>query len=185
MIRKFSLPKLFSIIITASFLLSPFFSLAQVRTITGKVVDSTGTGIERVTVKVKGTSTGTTTVSDGSFAITANSSSPVLVVSNIGYQTQEIKPGDQSNVSITLVRVNETLTDVVVVGYTQQSKAKTTAAISKLNAEELKNTSNANPVQDMQGKIAGVSIPINSGQPGAGAGNIIIRGGTKTDVYGT
>ena len=77
------------------------------------------------------------------------------------------------------------LNEVVVVGYSQQSKAKTTAAISKLNAEELRNTSNPNPVQALQGKIAGVSIPISTGQPGAGANNIIIRGGTKLNVYGS
>jgi hypothetical protein len=183
--ERSSFLKLFYSFITAAFLFFPLFSLAQVRTITGRVVDSTGAGIERVTVKVKGTSTGTATSADGSFAISVTSASPVLVFSNIGYQVQEIKPGDQNTVAITLLRINETLSDVVVIGYTQQSKAKNIAAISRLNPEELKNTSNPNAVQEMQGKIAGVSIPITSGQPGLGAGNIIIRGGTKTDVYGT
>jgi TonB-linked SusC/RagA family outer membrane protein len=79
---------------------------------------------------------------------------------------------------------NETLTDVVILGYTQQSQTKTTAAISKLNIAELQNRPSPNPVQAMQGKIAGVSVPVNSGQPGAGATNIIIRGGTKLNVYG-
>lgn len=163
----------------------PVMVFAQVRTITGQVADSTGTGLEGVSVKVKGTSTGTSTGADGSFAISVTSASPVLVFSNVGYQSQEITVGDRKNISITLAHINEILTDVVVIGYTQQSKLKTTAAVSRLDPVELKNTSNPNPIQAMQGKIAGVSIPINSGQPGAGAGNIIIRGGTKTDVYGT
>jgi len=163
----------------------PVMALAQVRTITGQVADSTGTGLEGVSVKVKGTSTGTSTGANGSFAISVTSTSPVLVFSNVGYQNQEITVGDQKNISITLAHANEILTDVVVIGYTQQSKLKTTAAVSRLDIGELKNTANANPVQEMQGKIAGVSIPINTGQPGAGPGNIIIRGGTKTDVYGT
>ena len=168
----------------AAFLLLPLVSLSQVRSITGKVIDSAGSGIEKVSVKVKGTSTGTATAADGSFAISVSSPSPMLVLSSIGYQTQEIAVGSQSNISVRLNRVNETLTDVVIVGYTLQSKVKNTASISKLNPEELKNTSNPSPVQALQGKIAGVSVPIKSGQPGIGAGNVIIRGGTKTDVYG-
>ena len=165
--------------------LSPLFSYSQVRTITGRVTDSTGAGIEQVSVKVKGTQTGTTTSADGSFAISVNNASPVLVFTSIGYLTQEVNAGDQPTVSISLNRVNEILTDVVVVGYTQQSKVKTTSAISKLNPEELKNTSNPSPVQALQGKIAGVSVPVSIGQPGAGAVNIIIRGGTKPNVYGS
>ena len=161
--KRYSSLRLVSFFITAAFLVSPLFSLCQVRTITGQVADSAGAGMAGVTVKVKGTSTGTSTAADGSFAISVNSPSPVLVFSNIGYQTQEIKPGDQNTISITLTRINETLTDVVVIGYTQQSKLKTTAAVSKLDLDELKNTTNPNPVQDMQGKIAGVSIPINTG----------------------
>ena len=166
-------------------LLSPLFSYSQVRTITGRVTDSTGAGIEQVSVKVKGTQTGTTTSADGSFAISVSNASAVLVFTSIGYLTQEVNAGDQPSVSILLNRVNEILTDVVVVGYTQQSKVKTTSAISKLNPEELKNTSNPSPVQALQGKIAGVSVPVSIGQPGAGAVNIIIRGGTKPNVYGS
>jgi TonB-linked SusC/RagA family outer membrane protein len=183
--KRFSFLKLFSFFITASFLFFPLFSLAQERTITGQVADSTGAGIERVTVKIKGTSAGTTSGSDGSFTINVTSASAVLVFSTVGYQTQEVKIGDRKTISITLARINETLADVVVIGYTQQSKLKTTAAISKLNPDEIRNTSNPSPVQALQGKIAGVSVPVTAGQPGAGAVNIIIRGGTKPNVYGS
>ncbi|HEY1023383.1 MAG TPA: SusC/RagA family TonB-linked outer membrane protein, partial [Flavisolibacter sp.] len=62
---------------------------------------------------------------------------------------------------------------------------KNTASISKLDPDELRNNPNPNPVQAMQGKIAGVSLPISQGQPGTGAVNIIIRGGTKPNVYGS
>ena len=171
--------------IPAVFMLFPLFSLSQAHMITGKVTDSTGAGMQKVSVKVKGTSTGTTTTTDGSFAISVTSTSASLIFSSIGFMPQEIPVKDQGTISVTLSRVNESLTDVVVIGYTQQSKTKTTAAISKLNPEELRNTSNPNPVQALQGKIAGVSIPIASGQPGAGATNIIVRGGTKLNVYGS
>ena len=163
----------------------PLFAVAQTYTVNGKVTDSTGAGIEKVSVNVKGTSTGTTTSADGSFAIAVPSAKATLVFSSVGFIPQEVKAGSQTNLSISLQRISETLSDIVVIGYTQQSKTKITAAVSKLNPDELKNTSNPNPVQALQGKIAGVSIPITAGQPGGGATNIIIRGGTKLNVYGS
>ena len=179
-----SLQKLRLLLVAVVVFLVPVIALAQT-TVSGKVTDSNGAGIENASVRIKGTSGGTTTAIDGSFTIRVSSGNATLVFSSVGFVSQELRPGSQTTLTISLVRTNETLGDIVVIGYTQQSKTKTTAAISKLNPDELKNTSNPNAVQAMQGKIAGVSIPINSGQPGAGAGNIIIRGGTKTDVYGT
>ena len=182
--KDYSFLKLVALFLSVAFLL-PAFCFSQVRTITGKVTDSAGTGMEKVSVKVKGTSSGTTTSADGSYAIAVNNASAILVFSNVGYTSTQVKPSNQSTVSVTLARVNEAMTDVVVIGYTQQSKIKTTAAVSRLNPAELKNTSNPSPVQALQGKIAGVSVPISGGQPGAGANNIIIRGGTKNNVYGS
>ncbi|HEX2628392.1 MAG TPA: TonB-dependent receptor plug domain-containing protein, partial [Chitinophagaceae bacterium] len=157
--------------------------MGQTLTVTGKVVDSTGAGIEKVSVKVKGSATGTSTAADGSFAI-ATKKSAVLVFTSTGFTSKEITVNGES-ITITLDRFTETLSDVIVVGYTQQSKVKTTASVSKLSAEELRNTSNPNPVQALQGKVSGVSVPIAAGQPGGGAVNIIIRGGTKLNVYGS
>ncbi len=108
-----------------------------------------------------------------------------LVFSNVGFEPQEIPVRDRAIIDVRLATDVKSLGEVVVVGYTTQSKARTTAAIAKLNPEELKNTTNPNPVQAIQGKIAGVSVPIASGQPGAGAPNIIIRGGTKLNTYGS
>ncbi|MFC0772069.1 SusC/RagA family TonB-linked outer membrane protein [Terrimonas alba] len=178
--RKLRIP-----LVSATVFLLPLFAIAQTYTVNGKVTDSTGAGIEKVSVNVKGTSTGTTTSADGSFAIAVPSAKATLVFSSVGFIPQEVKAGSQTNLSISLQRVSETLSDIVVIGYTQQSKTKITAAVSKLNPDELKNTSNPNPVQALQGKIAGVSIPITAGQPGGGATNIIIRGGTKLNVYGS
>lgn len=183
--KKSDYQRLLKSFVTAALLTLPMFGFAQARIISGKVTDSAGKGIEKVSVKVKGTGTGTATAADGSFSINVNSTSPVLNFSSIGYLARELNVGDRSTVEIVLPKTNDTLTDVVVVGYTQQSKLKTSSAISKLNPDELKNTSNPSPVQALQGKIAGVSVPISIGQPGAGAVNIIIRGGTKPNVYGS
>ncbi len=159
-------------------------TLAQQSTVTGKVTDSTGRAIEFASVQIKGTTKGAFTGADGSFTISAPPNA-TLIFSSIGFATQEVPLGGKTTFSVVLAFANKTLDDVVVVGYVQQSRAKTTAAISKLNPAELKNTSNPNPIQAMQGKIAGVSIPIQSGQPGEGATNIIIRGSTKLNVYGS
>jgi TonB-linked SusC/RagA family outer membrane protein len=172
-------------LLTLAFFLFPVLASAQSRTIQGKVVDSTGAGLQNVTVKVKGTKTGTSTAVNGSFSIAVSTPNPVLVFSSVGYTTEEVAAGEQTNITVYLKLMSDALTDVVVVGYTQQSRLKTTASVSKLNPEELTNTSNPSPVQALQGKVAGVSVPISAGQPGGGAVNIIIRGGTKLNVYGS
>lgn len=165
-------------------LLSSFFSYAQT-VINGKVTDSSGAPLENVSVKIKGTRTGTATGTDGSFSISTNAGNPVLVFSRVGFTAQEVASAGRSSLIITMAAFKEELADVVVVGYMQQSRARTTAAVSRLAPDELKNTSNPNPVQALQGKIAGVSIPISGGQPGSGASNIIIRGSTKLNAYGS
>jgi TonB-linked SusC/RagA family outer membrane protein len=176
-------PKLLMIFVLA--LLLPFIARTQATMISGKVTDSTGAGLENVSVRVKGTATGTTTAADGSFAIGLRSANAVLVFSRIGYTPQEVSAGSQTTINITLATEKEELTDVVVVGYMQQSKTRVSAAVGRLNAEELTNNPNPNPVQALQGKVAGVSVPITQGQPGIGATNIIIRGGTKPNAYGS
>lgn len=144
----------------------------------------TDEGLPGVNITLRGTTTGTTTDVQGNYTLNVPRKGS-LVFSSVGFEPQEIAVRDRSIIDIKLGADIKSLGEVVVVGYTTQSKAKTTAAISKLNPEELRNTTNANPVQAIQGKIAGVSVPISSGQPGAGATNIIIRGGTKLNVYGS
>ncbi len=136
-----------------------------------------------VSITLKGSNEGTLTNVDGVYNLSAPNNG-VLVFSFVGYESQEVEIANRSNIHVALQEDTKALGEVVVVGYTTQSKLKTTAAVSKLDATELVNTSNSNPVQAVQGKIAGVSIPINSGQPGSGAVNIVIRGGTKNNVYG-
>ncbi len=168
----------------ALLLLAPVV-MAQQLTVTGTVRSAgTGESLPGVSIVLGGTSSGSTTDADGKYTIQVPARGR-LIFSYVGFDPQEVAVEDRSKIDITLTESEKALSEVVVVGYTSQSKAKTTAAVSKLGTEELRNTSNPNPVQAMQGKMAGVSVPVNSGQPGAGATNIIIRGGTKLNVYGT
>ena len=159
-------------------------SIAQGIVARGKVTDASGNGIGDVSVKVKGSTAGTLTAADGSFSLNVPSASTVLVFSSVGFGGQEVIAGTVP-LAVSLSLADDRLSEVVVVGYTAQSRRKTTAAVAKLNADELSNRASPNPEQAMQGKLAGVSVPITNGQPGAGATNIIIRGGTKLNAYGT
>src|SRR6478735_4910818 len=183
--RKLIFLKLQLLMAAALLLLGISSSFAQSPTVTGTVTDSSGKGIENVSVKIKGTSIGTVTQANGSFSLVAPASAKTIVFSSVGYNPVEMSIAGKKEFNISLTHNNENLSDIVVIGYTAQSKTKITAAVSKLNPEELRNTNNPNPVQAIQGKIAGVSVPINTGQPGSGANNILIRGGTKLNVYGT
>jgi hypothetical protein len=146
---------------------------------------STSEKLSNVTVTVKGSTRAAITNSKGQFQIRVNSLNDTLVFSYIGAQSKEVSINGQNVINISLDGEATALTDVVVVGYMTQTRNKTSAAISKLAADEMVNTPNPNPVQALQGKLAGVSVPIVNGQPGSGANNILIRGGTKLNTYGT
>ncbi len=180
--------KLISCLTLGCWLLLSLYATAQDTelTVTGTVTRAASSEkLSNVTVSLKGTSRATATDANGQYSLKVNDPKGILVFTYVGLGEKETAINGRSRIDVGLEPANTTLTDIVVVGYAQQSRTKITAAVSKLNPEELKNTSNPNPVQAMQGKIAGVSIPIGTGQPGAGAPNIIIRGGTKLNTYGS
>lgn len=183
--RRYNPPKLQLFFLVAVFLFLQTNVFSQNITVKGTVTDSSGNGIENVSVRVKNSSAGTVTGTGGSFSILVPSAASVLVFSSVGFEDKEVVAGTQSSIDVRLSAANKNLNDVVIVGYIQQSQAKTTAAISKITSDELENQPSPNPIQAMQGKMPGISIPVNSGQPGAGVSNIIIRGGTKLNVYGS
>ena len=153
-------------------------------TVQGKVTAEGGETLPGVSVVLKGTTQGTTTNADGQYNLAVPGPNSTLVVSFIGYVTQEVAVGNRSTLNAVLKPEARSLNEVVVVGYTTQSRAKATAAVSKLDNQELQNIPSVSPVQALQGKMAGVSVPVLSGQPGAAA-NIVIRGGTTINPYGT
>jgi TonB-linked SusC/RagA family outer membrane protein len=152
--------------------------------ISGQVTSKTGETLPGVSVKFKGTATGMSTDVNGRYSLKLPSSQGILVFSYLSYKTKEVAVNGQSTLDVVLEADATLMEEVLIVGYIAQSRTKVSAAVSKLDNAELRNTANPNPVQALQGKLAGVSVPVTTGQPGVGVPNIIIRGGTKTNVYG-
>ena len=127
-----------------------------------------------VNVVVKGTSIGTITDLDGqfSFAVPAKS---MLSITYIGYKPLEVAADGSKLMNITLQEDTETLDEVVVVGYGVQKKSVVTAAISRVTAEDLNNTTPSRIEDALKGKVSGVQITQSSGQPGADS-KVRIRG---------
>lgn len=148
--------------------------LQQSKTIKGVVMDANGDPVIGANVRVKGTTVGTITDIDGNFSLEADAKS-VIEVSYIGYLTQEVVPGKQTSLRITLKEDTKALDEVVVIGYGTQKKADLTGSVANVNAEKLNTQSNATIGQALQGRIAGVDIVSQGGTPGGGT-RIMVRG---------
>lgn len=181
MIRK--LYRLFGV--SALVLLTCAFASGQTQQVSGTVTDATGISMPGVNVLLKGKTTGTSTDSDGKFALQA-SPDDVLVLSFIGYTTQEIIVGNQTTFDISMVEDLTTLSEIVVIGYGEQKKALTTGANLQVKGEDLQKLSTTNALQALQGQAAGVQLTSNSGQPGSGM-RAVIRGmgtiGNSSPLY--
>lgn len=149
--------------------------LQQGRTITGKVTDQNGDPIIGANVIVKGTSNGVITDMDGNFVL--QNASGKLVISYIGYQSQEVSIAGKDNLFIRLSEDSEILDEVVVTGYGVQKKASLTSAISQIKGEEaFKNKGIANATVALQGEIPGLTITRTSTRPGSENATMKIRG---------
>ena len=147
--------------------------------ITGTVVDAQGPVIG-ASVMEKGTTNGTVTDFDGNFTLNVNPGA-TIVISYIGYETQEIKVGNQSNINITLNEDDAVLEEVVVVGYGVQKKKLVTGATVQVKGEEIAKLNTTSALEAMQSSTPGVQITQSSSQPGKGY-KVYIRGiGTTGD----
>ncbi|GAB7088107.1 SusC/RagA family TonB-linked outer membrane protein [Marinifilum fragile] len=144
------------------------------KTITGKVVDEQNLPLIGVNILVKGTTLGTVTDFDGNFQLDVPANG-VVKFSFIGYVDQEITITNETSLNIVLKEDVQGLNEVVVVGYGTQKKSDLTGAVASVKAEDLAKTPSSNPVNSLQGKVAGVTITKYGGAPGAGS-NITIRG---------
>lgn len=146
----------------------------QTGTVHGTVVDQSGEPLIGVSVLVKGTTTGTVTDLDGNFSLEA-ASGKTLVVSYVGYRTQEIVVKG-SSLKITLREDQQNLDELVVIGYGTQKKANLTGSVANVDNKLLENRPLTNLSSGMAGLLPGVQVLQNSGQPGQDIGHINIRG---------
>lgn len=142
--------------------------------IKGKITSDKGEELVGVSVTIKGSTTGTITDVNGNFTLNVPDANAVLVVKYIGFTTQEIPVGTQTNLVIKLVGEASNLSEVVVVGYNIVKRADVTSSVVSVNAEEIRSRPVANALQAIQGKAAGVDITSNE-RPGE-IGSIRIRG---------
>ncbi|MCU0377733.1 MAG: SusC/RagA family TonB-linked outer membrane protein, partial [Bacteroidales bacterium] len=145
--------------------------------ISGRVTDESGEGLPSVSITVKGTTIGTLSNADGSYSISANRNS-YLVFSFVGMETQEVLVTVQTTINVTMSTLMVGLDELVVIGYGTQSREKVTASIASVGAEEIEEVPVPTLLKGLQGKIAGVTILQQSGQPG-GQPEVTIRGGSS------
>ncbi len=165
------IPKLTTLVVCFLVLLQTTF--AQTRIVTGTITDPNGEPVPGVTVTVKGTNVATQTSNEGKFSIQA-ADNAVLVFTAVGYTTQEVTV--TGNVAdATLQIANSDLNEVVVIGYGTARKKDLTGSVATVSAKDFNRGVVTTPSQLIQGKVAGVLIVNNSGQPG-GATTVRIRG---------
>ena len=143
-------------------------AVQQARKITGTLTDAVGEPIIGATVLEKGNpSNGTITDMDGNFSLSVQPGT-VLVVSYIGYKTQEVTATVGKAINVTLQEDNEMLDEVVVVGYGTMKRSDLTGSVVSVTGDELKKSVVTSLDQALQGRAAGVQVTQNSGTPGGG-----------------
>lgn len=144
--------------------------------VTGVVVDASGVPLIGVNVLEKGTTNGTITDFDGKFTLNVSSPNAKLVISYIGYVSQEVSALKNGELKVVLKEDTETLEEVVVVGYGTQKKANLSGSVSSVDSEQLQNRPIQNVSSGLQGLMPGVTITGTNGAPGMDSGNIRVRG---------
>ena len=156
-----------------------FWSVAawsQDRVVTGTVTSALeGEPLIGVNVLIKGTSSGTVTDLEGNYSITIPESNTILVFSYVGFLSDEVQVGNQSEINIALTEDVAQLEELVVVGYGVQKKSVVTGAIAKVESDDITQVATPRIDQAIQGQVAGVQIAQSSGQPGSGQ-TVIVRG---------
>ena len=154
-------------------------AVRQVSTIKGSVSDTAGEPIIGASILVQGTTNGVITDIDGNFILNNVASGATLVVSYVGYKTQNISISGKTSFNIVLVEDTEILDEVVVVGYGIQKKESLTGAVTAIKADEIATTKTENLISNIQGKMPGLLIRQRTGEPGTFDNMVSIRG------YGT
>lgn len=154
--------------------------IQQSWSVTGTVKSNNGETLPGVSVLLKGTTTGTVTDAEGNFKLSIPSGSATLVISSIGYVTQEIAVNERSVIDITLVEDIQSLEEVVVVGYGTQKKATLTGSVTSVSPENIQSSPAVNLTNSLAGLLPGLTALNRSGEPGDDEAEIFIRGRSTT-----
>ncbi|MDX1779145.1 MAG: TonB-dependent receptor plug domain-containing protein, partial [Thermodesulfobacteriota bacterium] len=147
---------------------------AQQRTVTGTVTSDELGALPGVNIVIQGTTTGAVTTGDGTYSISVPGPDAVLVFSFIGYTTEAVTVGDQSVIDVTLAPDVTSLDEIVVTAYATQKKKDLTGSVGVVNTEQLSQMPQGNITQQMQGRVAGVTV-VQDARPGQSA-KVRIRG---------
>jgi TonB-linked SusC/RagA family outer membrane protein len=163
---------LLTLLLFFTFILSGF---AQEKTLTGSIVDQSGSPLPGVNVIIKGTSIGTVTDLNGKFTIKVPDNKAVLTITYVGYADQEIAVGEQTTIKVELAENVKEIDQIVVIGYGVQKKSDLTGAVASISAKDLRSTPVTRIDEAIEGRAAGVNVVSATGMPG-GSRNIQIRG---------
>lgn len=158
------------------FLLSISVQAQEKIHVSGIVKDEKGVPVANTTVTLKGTKTGVVTDVNGAFSIEAPNKKSVLVISNTGYQSQEVVVGNNTNFNFDLAVSTSSLNEVVVVGYGTQKKVTVTGAVTQLKGESLMKSPAVDLSNSLAGRLPGLVVIQQSGEPGYDGASISIRG---------
>jgi len=156
-------------------------SAQQQKLVSGKVTDSTGSGLPGVSVVVKGTTTGVITDMDGKYTLPKVPENATLQFSFVGMKTQEIAIGNKSILNIVLADETIGIEEVVAVGYGTTKKSDLTGSVASVKSDQLVSFPASGAVQALQGRASGVQITSNNGDPG-GSMKVRVRGGTSINA---
>ena len=147
----------------------------QQQVVTGTVTDINEMPLPGVTVRERGTNNGTQTDFDGNYSLEVSSTDAILVFTYVGMETVERDIEQDLVVDVVMEQSSESLDEVVVVGYGTQQKSDVTGAIGVVDGDELTRGPVTNPLQGLQGRVAGVKVALNSGSPSSSP-RVLIRG---------
>ncbi|MFB9076018.1 SusC/RagA family TonB-linked outer membrane protein [Flavobacterium procerum] len=148
---------------------------AQSNTIEGKITDASGLSLPGVNIQEKGTKNGSSTDFEGSFKINVTNPKAILIISYLGFQTQEVSVAGKTKINVSLAEQSNSLNEVVVVGYGSVKKTDLTGSVSTISAATITERNTVNPLEAIQGSTPGVQISSSSGRAGDGF-KVVIRG---------
>lgn len=150
------------------------FAFGQGQTVSGKIIDDQGQPIPGANILEKGTANGTVTDASGSYTMNVSGANAILVISFIGFKSQEVTIEGRTTIDVSLAPDITSLQEVVVTGYTTENRRNVSGAVSTVKAHELTVVPSGNVEQQLQGRVPGVTV-ISNGQPGS-TSQIRVRG---------